>query len=156
MNPLLRILLLIICLSSCKPKKVFVTSEVYKTDSLFIKTETIKAPLITESIKIKELCDDKGNPVQFKKVFVIQKDTLEIETLGNELRISSRLLDKVISQRDSVSKINQELRVSETLEIEYQVPKWAWWYMSIASTLLILFIVFPFIPRMIRKLFGFF
>jgi hypothetical protein len=92
-----KFLIILIIFSSCATKKHIETSVTKVTDTVYIKTEKITAPSISESITIKELCKD-SLPVQFRKVFVIKNDTIEIETQDNELIFKYNQAERLIKE----------------------------------------------------------
>lgn len=109
-----KLLIILLLFSSCATKKNIQTSVTKVTDTVYIKTETIKSPNISEAITIKELCKDSV-PVQFKKVFVIKNDTITVETQNNELMFKYNIAQSVIKQKDSVIK-SRETLIKETSE----------------------------------------
>src|SRR5690606_2650359 len=98
-------------LSSCRAKKVERT-EVRRSDTLIVKKEVIKAPVLNHSLTIHEICDSiTGEVVRFEKVFVVDGDSIELlTTANNTLKLQIKARERTLSERDSeVSRIREEL-----------------------------------------------
>lgn len=94
----------------CASKKSFIekVSEV-KSDTIYSKVETITRPPILSSLTINEVCDSiTGKAKDFKQVFIVNGDTLELSIKNNELNI------KVNQLKQELSKIKKDYKVSNS------------------------------------------
>lgn len=150
----------ILLLLGCKTKEKYITSIERVTDSIYIKTESIINPPILSSLIINELCDSVTNkPVQFKKVFVIDGDSIEILTnKNNQLEINIKQLERLLSKKDSVGQFHSKDKevVSKTIVTNTKRP---WKLIGFFILVIVSFIVFPVVPKflngMVRKLIRF-
>ncbi len=145
------VLLMAYCSNGCKSKQPITKIETKKVDSVYIKTEVIKSPVLTDILTIQEICDTvTGEVIRFKKVFVINGDSIEILTNEkNELNIKLSQLSKELKRKDSISQSKSVSEKSDKLRIEYRTPK-IWYYISGA---LLLGWIFPAIPRFLNGVF---
>lgn len=99
-------ILAILLLVGCRTKKEVLKTEVKTSDTLYVKTETIKAPVLNQSLIIEEICDTiTGEVVRFKKVFVIDGDSIQVLTdVNNSLQIKINQRERTLSQKDSIIK----------------------------------------------------
>ena len=154
---ILLIILLVVSISGCKSKQPMTKIESKKVDSIYIKTETVRSPVLTDILTIQEICDTvKGEVVRFKKVFVINGDSIEILTNEkNELNIKVSQLSKELKRLDSVSKTKEVIEKTDKLEIKYKTPKYIWYIIGV----LVVGWFIPAIPRFVngifKKLLGF-
>lgn len=120
-------LLLIVLLTGCRTKKEVIKTEVRTSDSLFVKTETIKAPVLNQSLTIEQICDTiTGEVVRFKKVFVVDGDSIQILTdVNNSLQIKISQRERTISEKDSIiQKLRSDITsISETVIYK---KNWNW------------------------------
>ena len=137
-------------------KKLEHTSTI-KSDTLIVKTEEIIRPPILSNLTINEICDSiTGKPVQFKKVYVIDKDTVSVEVVDNELNVVINQLSKVVSKKDSI--ISKQKSEYESVKEEVRIRK-VWnnftWVLLISF---IIVMVFPgiavFVNDIVKKLIG--
>jgi len=145
--------LLFLVFSGCRAKKEVTKSETIKIDSVYInRSEVVFAPLAS-ALTINDLCDTiTGKARPFKSELIRGKDTIFIEVAGNALNLSIDL-DSLVNTRLETERKRWE-KYSEKKEITvYKTPKWAWWTMAILLGAVILFIVFPVVPRWVRGLF---
>lgn len=119
--------LLIILLFGCRTKREVLKTEVRTSDSLFVKTETIKAPVLNQSLTIEQICDTiTGEVVRFKKVFVVDGDSIQILTdVNNSLQIKISQRERTISEKDSIiQKLRSDITsISETVIYK---KNWNW------------------------------
>ena len=94
----------------CGSKHKVVTSETKVLDSVVYKVETVKAPLITDVLKIKELCKDSV-ATEFRKVYVRDTDTITVYVEDNALTV------EVNQKERTISELEQKLKTRES-EIE--------------------------------------
>lgn len=139
-----------IWLSGCKTKKTTIEKvDTVKNDTLIIKSESVVSPPILSSLTIEEVCDTvTGNPKDFQQVFVIEGDTLELSIRNNQLKLYNNRLQRTISQKDSVLKVEydryRELKSSET--IIYRTP-FKIWVIMILMVLIIVGLIYWIIKR---------
>lgn len=111
------VIFLMLILFGCRTKKEVLKTEVKTSDTLYVKTETIKAPVLNQSLIIEQICDTiTGEVVRFKKVFVIDGDSIQVLTdVNNSLQIKINQRERTLSQKDSIiQKLRKELsEVSE-------------------------------------------
>lgn len=114
-------LILLILAFGCKTKE-YVVSERTKTDSLIIKTETIKAPVISDLLVIPDICDTITNKVtKFRKVFVVNGDSIELLTNeANELKFEIKTLEKDLHTKDSVYRSSLETDKERVKKVKYR------------------------------------
>lgn len=120
------ILLVTILATGCKSKQVHRT-EVRQSDTLIVKKEVIKAPVMNHSLTIHEICDTiTGEVVRFEKVFVVDGDSIELlTTANNTLKLQIKARERIISEKDSeVSRVRKELR--EASEVVRYRMDWSW------------------------------
>lgn len=145
------ILFVLVLISGCKSKQPITKIETKKVDSVYIKIEAIKSPVLTDILTIQEICDTvTGEVIRFKKVFVINGDSIEVLTNEkNELNIKVSQLSKELKRLDSISKSKSVSEKSDKLRIEYKTPK-IWYYIS---GVLLFGWIFPAIPRFVNGVF---
>lgn len=155
MNKLKYILLYLVFIFfvGCKPSKSVIekVSET-KSDTLYNKVETVVNPPILSSLVINELCDSiTGKPKEFKNRVIIDKDTVYVEVVDNELNITVNRLKNIISKKDSTYKAELlKIRNSkETNKVKEVWNKWTWVFLFI----MLLCFFFPIIPKFINGLF---
>ncbi len=121
------ILLIALVVCGCRTKKLVSKTEIKKSDTLIVKTEVIKAPVLNQSLTIKEICDSvTGEVVRFKKVFVVDGDSIEILTNeNNELSIKIAQLEKTLKKKDSIARISDSKETSDVHETIYR-KDWRW------------------------------
>ena len=127
--------------ASCAAKKNYVVSERKVLDSVIVRVETVKAPLLTQSVIIEQVCDssevvgDDGKvykaPPKFRDFsYQIQIDSLEAEVRFRKNNFSLYIdqVARVIRQKDSIIS----LREKELAHFEQKVDvrtnwKLVWW-----------------------------
>jgi hypothetical protein len=130
----------------CKTSKVE-KLEIRTDSTVAIKTTEQRPPLL-DNLTIYDICDTV-QPVKFKKEFIIKNDTITVEVVDNDLVMSLKLAEQIISKQDSIIKINDS-QISEIKTVtQYKTPKWAWATIG----LLALFVIFPIIPKFINTTF---
>ena len=100
----------IVLIVGCNAKKKYINTESKVIDSVIVKTETIKAPLLTDVMYLPEICKD-SIAKEFKRIIVRDTDTIEVEVKDNGLLVSVRQQEKTISE------LEQKLSIRES-EIE--------------------------------------
>ena len=142
------ILLLSILLASCG-KKTYHTLEVKQSDSLFVRTEQIKAPLLNDVMIVPEICKD-SIAAEFKRIYVRDTDTIIVEIKDNQLVFDVRQKERIISSlKETIQQ--KSLLISEQEKIIK--TKISWKPILILSGIIILFLAFPTIPSIIKKIF---
>jgi len=143
--------LLVIFIMGCAAKKnVYRNISTKVTDTLILKTEVIKAPLLNSTLVIKELCDSiTSKPKPFQQTFVVGKDTVFVKVDNNQLTFKVEQLEKEILRRDSVKLTSSKevIDVTKKETIRYRWARITWVFLSI----IVVFIVFPKIPQAIRN-----
>lgn len=123
-----------------------------RTDSTVAIKTTEQRPPLLDRLTIYDICDTV-NPVKFKKEFIIKNDTIEVEILDNDLIMSLKLAEQIISKQDSIIQIKDDFVTESRVIIKKVVPKSTY----IVILLLVIFVIFPIIPKLIntnaRKLF---
>ena len=144
--------LMVIFIMGCAAKKnTYRNISTKVTDTLILKTEVIKAPVLNSTLVVKELCDSiTGKPKPFQQTFVVGKDTVFINIVDNELLLNIDILEKEILRRDSVLRTSSKevIDVSKKVTVRYRWARITWIFLSI----IVVFIVFPKIPQSIRTL----
>jgi hypothetical protein len=139
------LLTLTVLLASCG-RKTYHTLEVKQSDSLFIKTEQIKAPLLNDVMMVPEICKD-SIATEFKRIYVRDTDTIIVEVKDNQLTFDVRQKERIISElKETIS--NQHKEISE----KRVITKIAWKPILILSGIIALFLLVPTIPQILRKL----
>jgi hypothetical protein len=124
-----------------------------KKDTLVLKTEVIRAPVLNDSFTLKEICEDSV-VTEFERIFVRDTDTVRITLQDNSLRVLVSQQERVISRKDSVLRSQ-----SQTLEElkETVRTKWNPKVVLILLAVIVLLWLFPSVPSKInsfvRKLF---
>jgi hypothetical protein len=139
------LLILILLLSSCG-RKTYHSLEVKRSDSLIIKTEQIKAPLLNDVMLVPEICKD-SIATEFKRIYVRDTDTIIVEIKDNQLTFDIRQKERIISQlKETVLKQKEELKEKKVKEVI------AWKPILILSAIILLFLIFPTIPGIIKRI----
>ena len=151
MKKILLWILLVVSISGCKSKQPMTKIESKKVDSIYIKTETVRSPVLTDILTIQEICDTvTGEVIRFKKIFVINGDSIEVLTNEkNELNIKVSQLSKELKRLDSVSKTKEVIEKTDKLEIKYKTPKYIWYIIGV----LVAGWFIPAIPRFVNGVF---
>lgn len=118
-----KLLLFTLILTGCKARKVENYVAEKKSDSLYLKIETVTAPALADVLTINDVCDTVTNTVtKFKRVLVVDNDSLEILTSeNNELKV------RLIRQEAEVLRLEQKHRdksstaVAVAKELRYRV-----------------------------------
>lgn len=138
------ILLLSILFISCG--KNTYKLEVKQSDSLFVKTEQIKAPLLNDVMIVPEICKD-SIATEFKRIYVRDTDTIIVEIKDNQLTFDIRQKERIISElKETISKQHNEISQKRV------ITKIAWKPILILSGIILLFLLVPTIPQLLRKL----
>lgn len=113
------LIILSILAFGCRSKKEVLKTEVRTSDTLFIKSEVIKAPVLNQSLTIEQICDTvTGEVVRFKKVFVVDGDSIEILTNNNnELSFRINYLERILKEKDSLAKSIESKALSESYKV---------------------------------------
>lgn len=136
---------------SCKAKKNFVVSERKVLDSVVVKVETVKAPLVTDVMTIPELCPDSVKAVEFRRVFVRDTDTIIVEVRNDSLEVRIKQAEKLLSEKEQ--QLN--LRTEEVKRLERSTKqRTPLKTILLFLAVLISFVLFPGIPRALNIFFG--
>jgi len=139
------LLTLTVLLASCG-RKTYHTLEVKRSDSLFVKTEQIKAPLLNDVMIVPEICKDSV-ATEFKRIYVRDTDTIIVEVKDNQLTFDIRQKERIISElKETISKQHKEISEKRV------ITKIAWKPILILSGIILLFLLVPTIPQILRKL----
>lgn len=151
------IILLIVILASCKARIQTVEKfiEVKTTDTIVQIKERIIVPPMEERFIITELCDSiKQLPIQFRKVFVVDGDSITLLTNEkNELQLHINRLERTLKKSDSLVRVKQKesTTTEKTTKVKTRYP---WKLLLGLVGTIILFIIFPGIPKKLRLLIG--
>ena len=139
------LLTLIVLLASCG-RKTYHSIESKITDSVIVKIEQIKAPLLSETLIVPEICKD-SIATEFKKIYIRDTDTIIVEIKDNQLTFDIRQKERIISQlKETVLKQKEELKEKKVKEVI------AWKPILILSAIILLFLIFPTIPGIIKRI----
>ena len=139
------LLTLIVLLASCG-RKTYHSIESKVTDSVIVKIEQIKAPLLSETLIVPEICKD-SIATEFKKIYIRDTDTIIVEIKDNQLTFDIRQKERIISQlKETVLKQREELKEKKVKEVI------AWKPILILSAIILLFLIFPTIPGIIKRI----
>ncbi len=130
--------LLLIFFASCKTKqsvseKVFVK----ESDSLILRTTVLEQPPTLATLTINEVCDSvTSKPKDFKQVFVVSGDTLELSIKNNELILNvNRLKRQLEKTKEELSKKESELVIVSDKKIVRNVIPFKYWLWLILAIL---------------------
>ena len=130
--------LLLIFFASCKTKqsvseKVFVK----ESDSLILRTTVLEQPPTLATLTINEVCDSvTSKPKDFKQVFVVSGDTLELSIKNNELILNvNRLKRQLEKTKEELSKKDSELVSISDKKIVHNVIPFKYWVWLILAIL---------------------
>ena len=139
------LLTLTVLLASCG-RKTYHSIESKITDSVIVKIEQIKAPLLSETLIVPEICKD-SIATEFKKIYIRDTDTIIVEIKNNQLTFDIRQKERIISQlKETVLKQKEELKEKKVKEVI------AWKPILILSAIILLFLIFPTIPGIIKRI----
>jgi len=144
----LRVILLLSVLFISCGRKTYHTLEVKQSDSLFVKTEQIKAPLLNDVMIVPEICKD-SIATEFKRIYVRDTDTIIVEIKDNQLTFDVRQKERIISS------LKETIQQKSTLISEQEKiikTKISWKPILILSGIIALFLLVPTIPQLLRKL----
>mgnify|MGYP003671579664 CR=1 FL=1 len=146
------LIIIAVLVIGCKAKQPLVETEVIKIDSLKIdKKEIIFAP-VASSLTIHELCDTiTGKARPFKSEVVRGKDTIDLEVKDNSLYLSIDL-DSLINSEVSKEKSTWESNNKREVVVEYKTHKLIWYILIGLLLVVIAFVMFPVIPKIINSL----
>lgn len=120
------LILLLLLIGGCRAKKVERT-EIQRSDTLIVKKEVIKAPVLSQTLTFSEICDTiTGLPRSVEYVHVVDGDSIQIlTTANNTLKLQIKARERTISEKDSeVSRVREKLaQVSEV--VRYRID-WSW------------------------------
>jgi len=124
---------LLLLLGSCRAKKVERT-EVRQSDTLIVKKEVIKAPVLSQTLTFLEICDTiTGLPRSVEYVHVVDGDSIKLlTTANNTLKLQIKARERTLSEKDSeVSRVREKLaNVKET--VRYRID-WTWFFGGIVG-----------------------
>src|SRR5690606_12211023 len=98
-------------LSSCRAKKIEKT-EIKRSDTLIVKKEVIKAPVLSQTLTLLEICDTiTGLPRSVEYIHVVDGDSIKLlTTANNTLKLQIKARERTLSEKDSeVSRVREEL-----------------------------------------------
>lgn len=142
------LVILLFLLTSCASKKSFKSVDVLKSDSIVVKIEQIKSPLLHDVMIVPEICKD-SIATEFKKIYIRDTDTIIIEVKNNELVLDVRQKEKIISELRELNHKKDIIISEKEKEIKEKI---AWKPILILSAIIVLFLVFPTIPSIIKKI----
>lgn len=138
------LLTLTVLFASCGRKTYHL--EVKQSDSLFVRTEQIKAPLLNDVMIVPEICKD-SIATEFKRIYVRDTDTIIVEVKDNQLTLDVRQKERIISElKETIQKQHKEISEKRI------ITKIAWKPILILSGIIALFLLVPTIPQLLRKL----
>ena len=146
--------LIIISAVGCGSSRKSVKVDSKKSDTLIVKTETIKAPVINDVMTIKEICKDSVLK-EFERVFIRETDTVTIQTVDGSLSVRINQQSRILSERESTIQSQREKieRLEETVKTKYSLKL----VLILIGVIVLLWLV-PGIPskinRFVRRLFG--
>lgn len=127
------LILLLLLIGGCKSKQVHRT-EVNRSDTLIVKKEVIKAPVLSQTLTFLEICDTiTGLPRSVEYIHVVDGDSIKLlTTANNTLKLQIKARERTISEKDSeVSRVREELaNVKET--VRYPID-WTWFFGGIVG-----------------------
>ncbi len=135
----------IILCTSCKTKKKIVETETIKSDTLIIKEEVVKAPLINDVITLKEICKD-STATEFKRIFVRDKDSFDIEIKDNTLQIKINQKERELTRLEKEYRSIKESykKLEEKKMLASKLLKWLYVFCGFASA----FVLYCFFPSL--------
>lgn len=109
-----------------------------RTDSTVrVHTETVRPPIL-DKLTVYDVCDTvTGKPIQFKKEFAVNSDTIIIEVVDNDLLMSLKFAEEIISKQDSLIKARETILKQDQTIVKIKAPKWAWFTLLLSVILLI-------------------
>lgn len=138
---------LILLAIGCGTKKKSTSVKVERSDTLVVRTETIKAPLITETFTLKELCKDSVL-TEFEKVFIRHTDTITIQTVDGSLNVRISQQERILSEKEStIQQQSEKIASLEQIVKTRSNPK----LVLILFGAIALLVIFPEIPYRIKK-----
>ena len=132
---------------SCGTKKKSTQVYIEKKDTLVVKTEVIKAPVINDVITLKDICKD-STVTEFEKIFIRDTDTVKVTLFDNSLRLQVSQAERVITEKDSVLRIQSEKleELKETVK-----SKWNLKVVLVLVGVIVLLWLFPSVPSKINS-----
>ena len=146
--------LILIFAVGCGTKKKSVHVSTQKSDTLIVKTETIKAPVINDVMTIREICKD-STIKEFERIFIRDTDTVTISTVDNSLNVRISQQERTLSEKEStIQKQSERIeRLEESVKSRFPLKL----VLILCGVIALLWLV-PGIPsrinRFVRKLFG--
>lgn len=136
---------------SCAAKKNLTQEEVKTTQASVTKIETVKAPLVTDVLTIPELCPDTVKAVEFRRVFVRDTDTVIVEVRNDSLEVRIKQAERLLQEKEQQISLRTEEVKRLTSSTKSRTPlKTILGFLAV----LIVFVVFPGIPRALNTFFG--
>jgi len=140
-----KVILLALLVSSCG-KKTYHSIETKVVDSVIVKIERIKAPILNDMVVVEGICQDSIK-TEFKRILVRDTDTIIVELKDNKLIFDVKQKEKTIKE------LKETLKVKEKEVIESKKERKIWWKpILIMAGIIALFIIFPIAPSSINKL----
>lgn len=152
----MRILFITLLFSGCcSTKKVIESDRTILNDSVFKKVELTHSPKITSDFVMHRICDTVRGPVEFEKVFVVEKDTVTVTIKDNSLEVViNKIKDTLSSKETQIANMKTEItRLKEQVKINKVIPLWVWLIGGYLLVVLIrkLDVIFPFLPPPLRQ-----
>lgn len=139
------LLTLTVLLASCG-RKTYHSIESKVTDSVIVKIERIKAPVLNDFLVVDGVCQDSIK-TEFKRILVRDTDTIIVELKDNQLIFDVKQKEKTIKE------LKETLKVKETEIKESKKERKIWWKpILIMAGIIALFIIFPIAPSSINKI----
>jgi hypothetical protein len=139
------LLTLILLFASCG-RKTYHSIESKVIDSVIVKIERIKAPVLNDFLVVDGVCQDSIK-TEFKRILVRDTDTIIVELKDNQLIFDVKQKEKTIKE------LKETLKVKEIEVIESKKERKIWWKpILIMAGIIALFIIFPIAPSSINKI----
>ena len=135
----LSILLIVLSLYNCKPKKIYIEHTKIERDSIYL-TKTIKeVERFTDTLTIEQPCDSLGNLIPFKQVISTKQGKVTIKNKNGNIDAQIDLKGyKDILQKEYQNKLKENSKVTE--KTIYKTPFKYWVYLILSLLLNITFI----------------
>lgn len=138
----------ILLVVGCATKKKSTSLKIQRSDTLILKKEEIKAPLLTDVTTIKQLCKDSV-ATEFRRVFVRDTDTVLVEVVDNSLTVRLQQAERTLSAKEETISRQQESieRLESTVKTKVSLRPYLY-----AAIIVLIFIIFPGIPKYLNGL----
>ena len=135
----LSILLIVLSLYNCKPKKIYIENTKIERDSIYL-TKTIKeVERFTDTLTIEQPCDSLGNLIPFKQVISTNQGKVTIQNNNGNINATIDLKAyRDVLEKEYQSKLKENTKVTE--KTIYKTPFKYWVYLILSLLLNITFI----------------